>query len=165
MVKPAIEAIKEKFPDQVLDVKEHHGQFTVSVRRDKIVEILRMLRDEHRFSMLSDVCGLDYSTFAAGKAPERFAVAYQLYSFDGNRRLRVKAFIPESDVSIDSVSGLFKLANWAEREAWDMMGIRFQGHPDLRRILLPENYGSHPHRKEYPVTGKGERDSFPKYYE
>jgi NADH-quinone oxidoreductase subunit C len=165
MVKAVIDAIKEKFPDQVLGFKEHQGQFTLDVKRDKIVDILKSLRDDHAFVMLTDVCGLDYSKFAPGGAPERFAVAYHLYSFDKNDRIRVKAWIPETDISIDSVSSLFKLANWGEREAWDMMGIKFKGHPDLRRILLPENYGAHPHRKEYPVTGLGERDNFPKYYE
>jgi NADH-quinone oxidoreductase subunit C len=165
MVKAVIDAIKEKFPDQVLDAREHQGQWTVHVKRDKIVDILKTLRDQHGFSCLADLCALDYSTYAAGPMPERFAVAYQLYSFEKNERLGVKAFIPESDPAVDSVASLWKAANWAEREAWDMMGIRFKGHPDLRRILLPENYGAHPHRKEYPVTGLGERDRFPKHYE
>jgi NADH-quinone oxidoreductase subunit C len=164
-MKAAAEAIRLQFPDQVHGLEEHQGQVTLEIRRDKVVEILRTLRDEHAFSMLTDLCALDFQGYAAGPIPERFAVVYHLYSYDKNERIRIRAFIPEADPSIESAASLWKAANWAEREAWDMMGISFRGHPDLRRILLPENYGSHPHRKEYPVTGKGERDSFPRYFE
>jgi NADH-quinone oxidoreductase subunit C len=165
MAHPVAEALKGKFPDDVLNILEHQGQTTVEVKRDHIVDILRFLKDEQTFVYLSDICALDFSAYQAGSKPERFATVYNLYSFEKNDRIRVRAFIPETDPTIDSAAGLFDAANWGEREAWDMMGIKFKGHPDVRRILLPENYGSHPHRKEYPVTGRGERDNFPKYYE
>jgi NADH-quinone oxidoreductase subunit C len=95
--------------------------------------------------------------------PERFCVVYNLYSFKENTRTRVKAFVPEGDPVIDSVSSLWRAAPWAEREVWDFFGIKFKGHPGLKRIQLPENYEGHPLRKDYPLTGRGERMNFPRY--
>jgi NADH-quinone oxidoreductase subunit C len=97
--------------------------------------------------------------------PERFAVVYQLTSLEHNARLRVKAYVPEEPCEIATATELWPAANWAEREVYDLYGIRFTGHPDLRRILMPENYQGHPLRKDYPLKGRGERDHFPKYTE
>lgn len=160
-ISEAADRIKQEFPTDVLGIETFCGQTTILVKREHIVEILKILRDNFGFVMLTDLCGLDYLN---QNTLERFAVAYHLYSFKDNVYQRVKAFIPENDPSIDSVSSLWLSANWAERESYDMYGITFKGHPDLRRILLPENYGSYPLRKEYPVTGKGERDNFQKIY-
>lgn len=155
-----IEAVQAKFPGEVLSVSTHAGQGFVNVKRDRIVEILKMLLDEHGFDGLTDLSAVDYLNQGM---PERFCVVYNLYSYAGNVRTRVKAYVPEADPSLGSVSALWRSANWAEREVYDLFGITFKGHPDLKRILLPEGYEGHPLRKDYPLTGKGERMNFPRY--
>jgi NADH-quinone oxidoreductase subunit C len=155
-----IETVKAKFADQVLGVASHANQAWVEVKRDRIVEILKTLRDECGFDMMSDLTAVDYLNQGM---PERFCVVYNLYSVKDNVRTRVKAWVPEADASIDSASPLWRAAPWAEREVWDLMGITFKGHPDLKRIQLPENYEGHPLRKDYPLTGRGERMNFPRY--
>ena len=155
-----IETLKGKFGDQLLGVGTHAGQAWVDVTRDRIVEILKSLRDEYGYDMLTDITAVDYLNQGM---TERFAVVYNLYSVKENIRTRVKAWVPESDPTIDSVSALWRSAPWAEREVWDLMGIKFKGHPDLKRIQLPENYEGHPLRKDYPLTGRGERMNFPRY--
>lgn len=155
-----IDKVKERFADQVLGVYEHAGQRYAHVRRDRVVDILRMLRDECGFDCLMDLTALDYLNQGM---PERFCVVYNLYSFKDNTRTRIKAFVPESDPAIESAAGLWKSAPWAEREVYDLMGIRFRNHPDLKRLMLPETYEGHPLRKDYPLTGRGERMSFPRY--
>ncbi|HVR87635.1 MAG TPA: NADH-quinone oxidoreductase subunit C [Planctomycetota bacterium] len=155
-----IEAVKTKFADQVLGTGSHAGQPWVDVKRDRILDILRMLRDEQGYDMLTDLTAVDYLNQGM---PERFAIVYNFYSVKDNVRTRVKAWVPEADPTIDSASSLYRSAPWAEREVWDLMGIRFKGHPDLKRIQLPENYEGHPLRKDYPLTGRGERMNFPRY--
>jgi NADH-quinone oxidoreductase subunit C len=112
-----------------------------------IVPILRLLRDDDalRFEMLSDVCAVDY----LGES-ERFEVVYHLYSITHNHRVRIKARVPEDPCQIDSVVELWPAANWMEREVWDLYGVRFRNHPDLRRILLYEEFEGFPLRKDYP---------------
>jgi NADH-quinone oxidoreductase subunit C len=155
-----IETVKTKFADQVLGTGAHAGQPWVDVKRDRIADIVKMLRDEGGYDMLTDVTAVDYLNQGM---PERYAVVYQFYSVKENVRTRVKAWVPEADPTIDSVSALYRSAPWAEREVWDLMGIKFKGHPDLKRIQLPENYEGHPLRKDYPLTGRGERMNFPRY--
>lgn len=155
-----IETLKAKFADQVLNVGTHAGQAWADVKRDRIAEILKTLRDECGFDLLTDLTAVDYLNQGM---PERFAVVYNLYSVKDNVRTRVKAWVPETDPILDSASALWKSAPWAEREVWDLMGIKFKGHPDLKRIQLPENYEGHPLRKDYPLTGRGERMNFPRY--
>jgi NADH-quinone oxidoreductase subunit C len=155
-----IETLKAKFADQVLGVGTHAGQAWVDVKRDRIVDVLKTLRDECGYDMLTDITAVDYLN--QGMA-ERFAVVYNLYSVKDNVRTRVKAWVPEADATIDSASALWRSAPWAEREVWDLMGIKFKGHPDLKRIQLPETYEGHPLRKDYPLTGRGERMDFPRY--
>ncbi|HLY12359.1 MAG TPA: NADH-quinone oxidoreductase subunit C [Planctomycetota bacterium] len=155
-----IEAVKTTFADQVLGTGAHAGQPWVDVKRDRIADILKMLRDDGGYDMLTDLTAVDYLN--QGMA-ERFAVVYNLYSVKDNVRTRVKAWVPESDPTIDSASSLYRSAPWAEREVWDLMGITFKGHPGLKRLMLPENYEGHPLRKDYPLTGRGERMNFPRY--
>ncbi len=155
-----IDSLKEKFADQVLGESEHAGQRCLHVRRDRVLDILRTLRDELHFDYLADVTALDYLN--AGM-PERFCVVYNLYSFKTRERTRLKAFVPENDPSIDSASELWKAAPWGEREVYDLYGISFRNHPDLKRILLPDSYTGHPLRKDYPLQGRGERSNFEKY--
>lgn len=155
-----IETVKAKFADQVVGVGSHAGQPWVDVKRDRIVDILRTLRDECAFDFMTDLTAVDYLNQGM---PERFCVVYNLYSVKDNLRTRIRAWVPESDPTIDSASSIWKAAPWAEREVWDLMGVSFKGHPDLRRIQLPENYEGHPLRKDYPLTGRGERMNFPRY--
>jgi NADH-quinone oxidoreductase subunit C len=155
-----IETVKARFADQVLSVGAHAGQAWVDVKRDRIVDVLKMLRDDCGYDLLSDLTAVDYLNQGM---PERYCVVYNLYSVKDNVRTRVKAWVSESDPVIDSVSSLFRAAPWAEREVWDLFGIKFNGHPGLKRLMLPENYVGHPLRKDYPLTGRGERMDFPRY--
>ncbi|GBD94821.1 NADH-quinone oxidoreductase subunit C 1 [bacterium BMS3Abin05] len=158
---PVIERVKKAFSDQFLGATEALGEVTISVKRDKIVDILGFLKEEDdlKFEMMMDLCGVDY--LEAGGF-ERFAVVYHLYSMTYNRRLRIKAFIPEGDEQIDSVISLWAGADWPEREVFDMFGITINHHPDLRRILCPDDFEGHPLRKEFPVEGTGYRGKFEK---
>jgi len=124
------------------------GQAVIVLERSALPAALHTLRDhaETRFEMLSDLTAVDY----LGRTP-RFEVVYELYSLSLNHRLRMKVPVPEDDPVVPTASGVWKSANWAEREAWDMFGIRFAGHPDLRRILMYPEFEGHPLRKDYPV--------------
>ncbi len=153
--------IESRFPGSAWQTQEPSGTWTLVAERSGIVEVLRFLRDdpELAFDFLMDLFGVDYLEM---EAAERFAVVYQLYSMKHGHRLRVKAFIPETSAVIDSVAGIYPAANWAERETYDQYGIRFTGHPDLRRILNPDDFTGHPLRKDFPVEGIGYRDQFEK---
>jgi len=147
------EKIKEQFPEEFLDSTEFRGQVAVTVRKDRIVDICRYLHDEPSlfFDFPADLFGIDY----LGKKENRFAVAYNLYSVKHRHRILLKAEVPESAPSIDSVITIWAGVNWHERECYDLFGITFKGHPDLRRILLSEDWEGHPLRKDYPVKGPG----------
>ncbi|HHM23821.1 MAG TPA: NADH-quinone oxidoreductase subunit C [Bacteroidetes bacterium] len=156
-----LKKVQEKFGDCVLEVKDALGEATISIKRDCNVEVLKFLRDDPdlAFEFLMDACGIDYLEMGGF---ERFAVVYHLYSLKHNHRVRVKAFIPENDPRIDTVSHLWAAANWAEREVFDMYGIEFNNHPDMRRILCPDDFVGHPLRKDFPLQGIGYRESFEK---
>jgi NADH-quinone oxidoreductase subunit C len=150
-MKAAVELLKEKFPEEVVEVIEFRGETTVVVKPGKIVEICRTLRDDHNtgFKYLSMIAGLDFLP----QSP-RFGVVYNLYSHKHHARLTLKARLAsDTGPVIDSVVKVWSTANWHEREIYDMMGIRFQGHPDLRRILMPGDWVGHPQRKDYPLKG------------
>jgi NADH-quinone oxidoreductase subunit C len=127
---------------------EARGQAVVVLDRAALPAAFRTLHDhaELRFDLLSDVTAVDY----LGRAP-RFEVVYQLYSVPLNHRLRVKVPVPEDDAVVPTASGVWRAANWGERECFDMFGIRFAGHPDLRRILMYPEFQGHPLRKDYPL--------------
>lgn len=144
----AVVKLKEKFGAAVLDVVEHRGETTVTVRKEEIVAISTFLKQEQGYNFLCDLCGVDY----LGSAP-RFMVVYNLYNITTKDRLRVKVPVAEDDARVDTVSGVWATANWHERECWDLMGIDFANHPDLRRILMPADWVGHPLRKDYPVQG------------
>lgn len=153
--------LKTAFPDHVVESKEALGEFTIVVKPQRIVEIAAFLRDdpETAFNQLSDVTAVDYfdRRDLLDPALGRYEVVYHLNSLSHHRRLRIKARLPESNPEIDSVYTVFRLAGFGEREVYDLMGIKFRGHPDLRRIFMPEDYDGHPLRKDYPVEGKGWR--------
>jgi len=154
--------IENRFPASAWQTQVPSGVWTLVAERSGIVELLRFLRDdaELAFDFLMDLFGVDYLEM---EAAERFAVVYHLYSMKHGHRLRVKAFIPETSAAIDSVAGIYPAADWAERETYDQYGIRFTGHPDLRRILNPDDFTGHPLRKDFPVEGIGYRDQFEKF--
>jgi len=141
-------AVKDLFGERIVDSHAHRGDATVVVQREEALEVLKTLRDRAPFSfnLLADLTAVDY----LGKTP-RFEVVYHLYSLPQNHRLRVKVRLGEEDAWMHSLVPLWKSANWMEREAWDMFGIKFVGHPDLRRILMYEEFVGHPLRKDYPV--------------
>ncbi len=140
------------------------GQAEVEVGARDIISVLRLLKDdpELAFDCLADLTCVDYLEFPEPK-PGRFGIVYILRSTRHGRILRIKVYLPAEDPEIPSASGIWKAADWAEREIYDMYGVFFGGHPDLRRILMPEGYEGHPLRKDYPVKGRGERDNFPVY--
>jgi NADH-quinone oxidoreductase subunit C len=146
-----VNRLKNKYLNEISDVSEFRGQVFVSVNRDRILDICRFLRDEPDIYMdyLADLCGVDYPD-----RQYRFEVVYTLYSIRHAHRICIKALVPEDNPSIDSVVSLWSGANWHEREACDMFGIVFNGHPDLRRILMPEDWEGYPLRKDYPLKGR-----------
>jgi NADH-quinone oxidoreductase subunit C len=149
---PVADKLKERFAQAVQEVSEAHGELTLVVRREQIVYICRFLKDDPalRYDMLMDVAGVDY----LGREP-RFEVVYHLYSIPHNSRLRLKVQVPEHDLVVPSVTSVWSTANWHEREAFDMLGIQFWEHPDLRRIYMPDDYPGHPLRKDFPTLGPG----------
>jgi len=146
--------IEEKFPGQVLGTIAHVGQVGVSLKKDQLKDICLSLRDEPllRMDLLVDLTAVDFSAYPGDTGP-RFEVVYNLISTTYRHRIRLKVRVPEEDPRVDSVSSIWQTANWHERETFDLMGIKFDGHPDLRRILLPEDWEGHPLRKEYPLKG------------
>jgi len=149
-IQTVVESLKGKFSASVLEVVEFRGETTVTVKKEDIVAICSFLKKEAGFNFLTDLCGVDY----LGKAP-RFMVVYHLYNIKTHERLRLKTPVEEKDARVDTVCGVWATANWLERECWDLMGISFNNHPDLRRILMPEDWQGHPLRKDYPVQGPG----------
>ncbi len=146
-----VSLIRRQFAENIQEIIEAAGEITVVARREGLVELMTFLRDEPtlRFNYLSDIGGLDLGEFAA----PRFAVAYQLYSLEYNHRLRIKVFLDEDDARLPTMWGVWKASNWLEREIYDMFGVTFDGHPDLRRILMPADYEGHPLRKDFPIKG------------
>ena len=144
----AVLKLKEKFASNILEIKEFRGEITVTVTRENIVGICVFLRDELGYNLLTDLTAIDY----LGREP-RFMVVYNLYSIPQKDRLRIKAPVPEVDCNIDSVAGIWSTADWLEREVYDLMGITFNNHPDLRRILMTDDWVGHPLRKDYPLQG------------
>jgi NADH-quinone oxidoreductase subunit C len=144
-----VERLKERFPGAVLEVTEFRGELTALVPRERIVEIARFLKEDAdaAFNLLTCVLGMHYL-----ERDYDHEVVYELYSLEKNHRLRLKLRLKEGE-TVPSVTGVWPGANWPEREAFDMVGIRFQGHPDLRRIIMPEDYPDHPLRKDFDVEG------------
>jgi NADH-quinone oxidoreductase subunit C len=141
------EQIKSRFQSDVLEILEFGGQVSVLVEKGRILDIMNYLKNtpELYFDYLADLCGVDY----LGRKNYRFEVVYNLRSIMHNHSIRIKTPVTEEDCKIDSVVGIWAGANWHERECFDMYGISFTGHPDHRRILMPEDWEGHPLRKDY----------------
>ncbi|HUN22961.1 MAG TPA: NADH-quinone oxidoreductase subunit C [Anaerolineales bacterium] len=138
--------LQAAFGTDIQAVSEFRGETTVVVEPTRILAISQYLHDQLSYTFLADLAAVDYF-------PEepRFAVSYVLFSLAQNTRFRVKVFLEGDEPSVDSVSGVWLSANWHEREAYDLMGIHFNNHPDLRRILMPAEWEGHPQRKDYPL--------------
>lgn len=152
---PSVLALSERFPGDVLRHETAAGdQAVVWIRPESALELLGWLCSEpdHRYDLLVDVTAVDYG------AERPLVVVWQLWSVSHRRQLRVKAELPLDALSVASVTGIWKSADWLEREVYDLFGISFVGHPDLRRILMPENYAEgHPLRKDFPLRGRFSR--------
>ena len=182
-VETLVNSLSERFGDALLDVQLAFGQAVIELRPDQLLSICQSLKDEEEYSFeqLVDLCGVDYSTFGETdwetestsntgfsrgvskgfiddetEAKPRFAVVYHLLSIKHNHRLRVRCMIDEIPAKIESVVNIWASANWYEREAFDLFGILFEGHPDLRRILTDYGFVGHPFRKDFPLEGNVE---------
>ena len=145
--------VTQRFGSRVLETHDRLGDHTAVVEREALLEVLAFLRDESPlwFNMLTDLTAVDYQKFPGREDGPRFEVVYHLYSVPHNHRVRIKTVVEEDDAVVPSAVSLWPIANWFEREVWDMFGIRFSGHPDLRRLLLYEEFQGHPLRKDYPI--------------
>ena len=154
------EHVKQKLGDCVLAMHEYLGELTLEIKREELLRVCRILRDDtvFAFAQLIDVCGVDYLDYqkespqGPRKGP-RFAAVYHLLSLEHNQRLRLRVFLDDEMPLVDSVVGVWVSANWFEREAFDLFGIVFEGHPDLRRILTDYGFIGHPFRKDFPLIG------------
>lgn len=155
---PLAQRIQNVFPSGFLKAVEWRGDLAVTVQREALHDVARMLHDdpEMDFDYIVHVSSVDWPDH-----PERFEVVYEFYSIRKRQRIRLKARVPEDDCVVDSLTDIWKGADFMEREVYDMMGIRFRNHPDLRRILMPDEYvEGYPLRKDFPLRGKGWRDTF-----
>jgi NADH-quinone oxidoreductase subunit C len=143
-----VDDLKEQFSDQILDVIQFKDDTTILVESSAAHDVCKRLKEEHRFLYLVDILGADRFT-----TEDRFELIYNMMSLRDQQRIFVKTRLPEEDPTIASVTDLWTNANWHEREAYDMFGIIFENHPDLRRIYLPEDFDYHPLRKEFPLLG------------
>jgi NADH-quinone oxidoreductase subunit C len=148
--KKVLERLKAKYPDVPFEADEFRGELTVVIPKERIVDVCRFLKDdsELRFNLLADLCGIDMNT-----PLHRFGVIYNLYSFTNKYRMRLKTFTEEEHPNVQTVTGVWGTANWHERETFDMFGIIFEGHPDLRRMYMPDEFEYHPLRKDFPLMG------------
>jgi NADH-quinone oxidoreductase subunit C len=146
-----VAALNEAMADVVEDIVEYAGETTVVVAPADIPAVMRFLRDTPGliFNFLSDISSVDY--YPDYSRPGRFGVAYHIYSMLYNRRLRVKTYVDEDEPLVPTITEIWPAANWLEREIHDMMGIQFEGHPDHRRLLMPEDWDGHPLRRDYPL--------------
>jgi NADH-quinone oxidoreductase subunit C len=168
---PTLAKVKAAFSEARLLATEFRGQTTLIIPPEHLHKIMRFLREDPDcdYDFLSDVTAADYLDYPA-PMPGRFAVIYLLVSYSHDRRLTVKTFLdpslstsgsePDPALELDSVTDIWPGAEWREREVYDLFGIRFRNHPDLRRILLWDGYPAHPLRKDYPLRGRGERENF-----
>ena len=151
-----VERLNARFEGRLKQVDVAFGEVTVVIEPKDLIEITTALRDESNFSFeqLIDLCGVDYLEYGEGSwQGGRFAVVYHLLSVKNNARLRLRVFCSEDDPRVDSVVDIWSVANWFEREAFDMYGILFDGHPDLRRLLTDYGFIGHPFRKDFPLEG------------
>jgi NADH-quinone oxidoreductase subunit C len=143
-------AIESAVPGAVVDHVAHAGEMTVEIVPERLLEVARFVKGPPlSFVLLSDVTCADFP-----EEPGRFRVAYHLFSLESGQRLRLRVWAGAEEPALDSVTGVWRTADWHEREVWDMFGVRFRGHPDLARILMPLDWEGHPLRRDYPLGGE-----------
>lgn len=147
-VPEVIEALCARFKEAILGVEEYAGEQTVLVETRRIADVCRFLKEKQGFTYLADVGGADRFV-----EEDRFEVFYNLVSFEKEKRIRLKVRVDEAALTAPTVTGVYRAANWNEREVYDMLGIRFEGHPDMRRMFMPEDFEYYPQRKEFPQLG------------
>jgi NADH-quinone oxidoreductase subunit C len=152
-----LDALKARFGE--LATSEFRGQVRVVVPLGQLHDVLAALKEEHGFDFLVDVTCVDYLNYRG--ATDRFGMVYSLLNTETSERIIIRAFLNDPEPTVPTVYDLWKGADWLEREVWDLFGIRFEGHPDLRRVVLPEGFEAHPLRKDYPLQGRGERHNLP----
>jgi NADH-quinone oxidoreductase subunit C len=152
-----IAALTARFPET--KISEFRGTTRAVAAPNELYSALEFLKRERRFDLLVDITCVDYLHYRGAK--NRFGLVYLLAGTESNERITIRVFLDEPDLTVPSVVPLWEGANWLEREVYDMFGITFAGHPDLRRILLPEEFTAFPLRKDYPLQGRGERHNFP----
>ena len=142
-----IDAVKAAIGDAFIEAKDAVEEVSITVRRESIVDVMRTLRDSFEYQQLMEIAGVDYP-----QRPERFEVVYHLLSVTKNHRIRIRV-ITDEEKPVPSVTGLWPVAGWLEREVFDMYGVLFEGNDDLRRILTDYGFRGHPQRKDFPLTG------------
>ena len=155
-VDDVLAALAERFGP--VESSVFRGQTRIVVPAEESFDVLRFLADAG-FDLLVDVTCVDYLEYRGAR--RRYGLVYLLASTSTNQRLTVRVFADDPEPAVRSVVPIWEAANWLEREVWDMFGIRFTGHPDLRRLVMPEEFAAHPLRKDYPLQGRGERHNFP----
>ena len=159
---PAAAKLKAQFPDVAFTGSQFRGDTQIAVPAARLAEVVTFLKNDPAlgYNMLADISCVDYLNYPGAK--DRFGLVYILNSVDvGLPRLIVRTFLNEPSLEVDSLVPLFAGAEWLEREVFDMFGITFKNHPDLRRILTWDTFKANPLRKDYPVTGRGEREDYP----
>lgn len=151
--------VREKLGPDAWTTSQFRDNVRLHVAGDKLYACLACLKDDCGFDMLVDITAVDYLNYAGAR--DRFGVVYALLNTTSGQRIYVKTAVNEPDLQVPSVFPLWKGADWLEREVYDMFGIEFAGHPDLRRILMPDEFTAFPLRKDYPLRGRGERHNFP----
>lgn len=153
-----VDRVRERFGADRVQWNQFRDNVRIIVPRDLAYDVLQFLKGQCGFDMLVDITAVDYLYYP--NARDRFAVIWSLLNTDSGERVFVKTYLNEPDLTVRSVFDLWKAADWLEREVYDMFGIRFAGHPNLRRILLPDEFTAFPLRKDYPLRGRGERHNF-----
>lgn len=148
LVDDVVRAIKDKFKGDVLETVVYAGERTVRVALSSILDICEWMKQDMGFDYLSDLGGIDRFT-----EDERYEVFYNLVNLSGGKRIRLLVRVEEDSMLVPTLTGIYPAADWNEREAWDMFGLKFEGHPDLRRMFMPEDFEYHPLRKEFPLLG------------
>ena len=151
--------LKSKFPDDGLVFSQFRDNHRITVPAARIFDVLAFMKNEHQFDFLAELTAVDYLEYEGAK--DRFGVVYVVVCMKTGERLVLKTHVNDPDPILPSVYSLWKAADWLEREVYDMFGIKFSGHPDLRRILTPDEFTAFPLRKDYPLKGRGERHNFP----
>lgn len=152
--KEILKELTKKFPEKILEASSPYGDETILIQKDALPKIMNFLKGKpYDYAMLLDLTCVDY----LGAGEPRFEMVYHVYSLSRKSRLRIKAKLDSGDLNVDSLTSLWKNANWLEREVFDLFGVNFNGHPDMRRIFMYEGFEGHPLRKDYPLRRRQPR--------